>query len=143
MREVERVRLFSNGEEFRSWSHYNCDHCTKQRPCELEEAIAVAYLGDGRAQRRVAERLGLLTDEYDVRCSERQPTPALAAYDARVATYPKWRIERGDGFVPVDGKRWSTKDARAAIANWNRHPSYEPKYQYRITRITEAPDAPR
>lgn len=125
-----RVRLFSNGSEWASWAHYNCDHCTKQRPCELEQAIGLAYFTDGTAPLDVAERLGITTDGYDVRCSEREPTPALAAYDAQRATLPQWTITRkSDGFTPVDGVRWSVDEARKAIANWNN-----PFSIYTITR---------
>ncbi len=135
----ERVRLFSSGSEWEAWTYYNCTHCIRQRPCALEEAVIAAYWNDGTADESVARRLGLLTDGYDERCEERVPTPELAAYDAHRLTLPRWRIERGDGYVPVDGIRWSVEEAHTAIARWNDHPSYDPKYQYKLIRV-EAPN---
>lgn len=55
----ERVRLFANGEEYRTWQWNNCVRCTKRPTCDLEEAMASACVLDGTVAPDVAARVGL------------------------------------------------------------------------------------
>ena len=86
--EMDRIRLFSNGEEYRTWEHNNCDRCVKAWPgngpalCDLEEALAFACFDDGTIAPEIAARLGYAGDpqfwckEYQ---AEGKPEPKSAA----------------------------------------------------------------
>ena len=96
-----RIRLFSNGDEYRSWSYNNCSRCVKRLACDLEEAIASACVLDGTVGRGVAQRLGVPSDgrerwwcrELHREDTRRAPTTPA---EAKVATcYPL------PGFEPI------------------------------------------
>lgn len=57
-------RVFSCGSEYLDWQDRNCHRCVKDyvpeteaAPCELENAIAGAAVGDGTIPDELAERL--------------------------------------------------------------------------------------
>lgn len=89
----ERVRLFSNGEEYRTWNHNNCDTCVKRPTCFLEEAIAAACMLDGTVSLDVAARLGVPDDGRErwwcreLR-TEGDPLPSAAAEMERAGASP-------------------------------------------------------
>jgi hypothetical protein len=99
----ERIRLFSNGEEYRNWEHNNCDRCVKRWPgngpalCDLEESLSVACIDDGTVAPEIAARLGYAGDPQ-FWCAERQtePTPPkTAAQEMAEAGVPML-----EGFAP-------------------------------------------
>ena len=61
---AERVRIWANGTEFEIWEHNNCDRCVKAPTmnwggcCDLNDAIALACVGDGTVAPEIAARLG-------------------------------------------------------------------------------------
>lgn len=83
----ERVYVFSTGSQYADWGERNCQRCTKYNPerytgeCELDGAMGVAYLTDGRFEPDIAARLGYVegvawTNEgfaYTWDCPERVP----------------------------------------------------------------------
>lgn len=84
-----RVRPFSNGSQFSDWEDRNCWRCKKSyhnNPpgkredgydmpynCELDEAITVAYLGDGTLSEEQGKRIGYTESDpphYTWKCAE-------------------------------------------------------------------------
>jgi len=64
---AERFRPFSNGIEFEAWTSANCDSCalrydeaTRRFRCDIEDALTVAYVGDGHIDRALFDRMGRL-----------------------------------------------------------------------------------
>ena len=62
----KRIRPFSNGSQFGDWATANCDRCKKggvnnefELKCELEQALTVAYFGDGMISASQGARIGL------------------------------------------------------------------------------------
>ena len=61
------IKPFSTGSECRAWTTANCDACTKGitvtggpndwPTCEIEEALYIAYVGDGCITPEIAERM--------------------------------------------------------------------------------------
>jgi hypothetical protein len=73
MSETDRVRVFSNGEAYRTWLHNNCRLCVKRPDCPLEEALASACVLDGTIRSDIAARLGVPADGSEQWwCKERQ-----------------------------------------------------------------------
>jgi len=60
---ADRIRIFSNGDQYRTWQHNNCDRCVKRPTCPLEEAIASACVRDGTIAQDIATRLGMPDDD--------------------------------------------------------------------------------
>lgn len=56
------VRIFSNGDDYRTWQFNNCDRCVKRPACDLEEIIASASVLDGLISLETAIRLGVPAD---------------------------------------------------------------------------------
>ncbi len=57
---------FANGSQYDAWTLRNCERCTKARqtdtgpsPCEIEQALAVAYCLDGTVTPEIAKRMAL------------------------------------------------------------------------------------
>lgn len=78
---TERVTVFSNGTEYMSWRHVNCDQCKKDCPsdgngnfgdplCDIEEALAFGSIDDGKIKKELADRANLPFDGGDIHCSE-------------------------------------------------------------------------
>jgi hypothetical protein len=88
----DRERPFHCGTQAADWSCSNCDRCKKsaqaEEPfrCEIQEAIAEAYMTDGTVSREVAARMGYVdcrqflwacpeaewTEEWKAECRRRQ-----------------------------------------------------------------------
>jgi hypothetical protein len=87
----KRVRIWSNGEEFRIWEANNCDRCVKFETCEIAAAIAVACFDDGTLAPAMVKRLGY-TGEQRFWCQEIQtwgkPEPKPAAHEVAAAGTP-------------------------------------------------------
>lgn len=73
----ERVTPFSNGDEFGSWDSANCAKCKKgyvnngdKYVCELDEAVGLAYVGDGKITTEQAKRIGRESGDRQWRCTE-------------------------------------------------------------------------
>lgn len=71
---TERVHPFSNGTQFGDWCANNCARCTKSSDdaskCDLEMALATAYMTDGTIGQAEATRIGYKDDAYTWRCGE-------------------------------------------------------------------------
>ncbi len=76
------VRPFSCGSQFGDWSASNCGSCKKaaapdvgydDMPCEIEKALAWAYLTDGRIPLEIADRMGHGSGRYGWPCMEHDP----------------------------------------------------------------------
>lgn len=90
----EHIRLFANGDEWRTWKHNNCRLCVKRWPgdgparCDLEEAIASASILAGTVAPEIAARLGYVGSP-EFRCQEFQAEgpiePKPAVYEVRKA----------------------------------------------------------
>lgn len=57
------VRPFANGSQLGDWEASNCKRCKKNRTedqpiCEIDEAISLAYWGDGTVSHEIAQRMG-------------------------------------------------------------------------------------
>ena len=61
-----RQRPFSNGGQFMDWCASNCDRCVlgnanrESGACDIEQALALAYLDDGTVSEDIARRMGYL-----------------------------------------------------------------------------------
>lgn len=95
---MDRVHLFSNGDEWRRWQSVNCERCvknydyaTQQYHCDLYEAIDDAGASDGTISPGIAERLQVKSpsEEFPWRCGElvtvaNGPEPKAAAVSGSV-----------------------------------------------------------
>lgn len=63
------VRPFSTGSQFADWEERNCNRCTKsyinnasategEGPCDIDNALTVAYIADGLVLHDIAVRMG-------------------------------------------------------------------------------------
>lgn len=94
----ERFRPFSNGSEYIDWLAGNCDLCTKGYDheaqvtrCDLEEALSLACVDDGKVPRAVAERIGIADRPYPClvgRCREYHAGSADPTLDPVPAPVP-------------------------------------------------------
>lgn len=80
------VRPFSSGSEFSFWVSRNCATCRKYNAaewnpgdCEIDKALGLAYMGDGRVSEEIAKRAGLPVPypDGDGICPERVERPAV------------------------------------------------------------------
>ena len=60
---TDRIRIFSSGSQYGDWVGSNCERCTKYDvndlpTCEIDEAIGMAYMGDGMVTPEIAHRAG-------------------------------------------------------------------------------------
>lgn len=97
MQAGEHIRLFANGEEYRTWGLNNCRRCVKRWPgdgpalCDIEEAISSACVLDGTVAPEIATRAGY-TGNPEFWCKEYQsegtpePKPAAREMEAAGAT---------------------------------------------------------
>lgn len=79
----ERRRPFSQGTQYLDWQEANCCRCRKYHVkngevvapiCELEEALALACIGDGMISGEHAARLGLPENTWSRwKCLEFEP----------------------------------------------------------------------
>lgn len=78
----QTVRPFSNGTQYMDWQCSNCDSCKKQAPadasldkmpCEIEAALVLACLGDGRIPLPIWDRMGHDEQRYVWPCKEHDP----------------------------------------------------------------------
>jgi hypothetical protein len=73
----ERIRVFSNGDAYRTWRHNNCSTCAKAPDCPLEYALVSACVLDGTIAPDIARRLGVPADGSERWwCREHQAEPA-------------------------------------------------------------------
>lgn len=72
----EKIRPFSNGQEYRIWLRKNCESCKKNvlrindeyiSQCDIEEALALAMVTDGKVTNEIYERMG---DPLEFECPE-------------------------------------------------------------------------
>lgn len=71
------IRPFSNGSEYRHWLSKNCNICFKRYKidrdpptmCDIEEALALAYVTDGKIAEKIYERMKL-AGEFNYNCPE-------------------------------------------------------------------------
>lgn len=67
----EGERVFSDGPQLGRWRGSNCDWCAKYNRdrfdgrCEIDEAIGLAYSGDGRFTEEMRRRMGYEGHERD------------------------------------------------------------------------------
>ena len=84
----DEIRPFSCGSQYGDWRSRNCDKCTKgyhnhkpepkngMGPCDIDNAIGMAYLGSGSVAKKIAERMGFASSlEYSWACPERELIP--------------------------------------------------------------------
>lgn len=78
----ESVVPFSNGSQFGDWQESNCASCTKGRlaatsfdqlVCEIDRALAEAYVGEGRIPLAIWDRMGHDDGRYVWPCREHDP----------------------------------------------------------------------
>lgn len=75
-----RIRLFTNGEMYRTWRWNNCARCVKDMNCPLEYEIASAAVLDGTIPADIAGRLGAPDDGREKWwCQEIEREAATAA----------------------------------------------------------------
>ena len=72
-------QIFSSGSESIDWQDRNCYKCKKNYDsekeivhCEIEEALSVASLTDGRIDKKLADKIGFV-DGFFQDCPERIP----------------------------------------------------------------------
>lgn len=71
------VRPFSNGMQLGDWRARNCRNCGKFNPerfdgqCDLDEAIGLAYAGEGTVTEEVAQRMGFAEGPVTWDCPEK------------------------------------------------------------------------
>ena len=101
----ERLRIWSNGTEFESWEYNNCGRCWKAPTakwggaCDLNDAIALAYIGDGTFSPEIVTRLGYTDGNPLFRCRELETAkPSEQALAIREMT--KAGAEMLPGFGP-------------------------------------------
>jgi hypothetical protein len=83
----EGFRPFYCGTMFSDWLAANCERCTKGAdpnnppsplPCDIDQALLMAYFGDGRVSLPIAERMGAVEavaeGRYNWQCKEWEPT---------------------------------------------------------------------
>lgn len=72
MTEEKKIRPFSNGFEFRSWTTKNCDRCSRYENksatiedagCKLAFSIDLGNVTDGTIPERIASEFGCKLDE--------------------------------------------------------------------------------
>lgn len=84
-RETQEARPFSCGSQYGDWRSRNCDRCVKSYdnqkpepkdgmgPCAIDNAISMAYLGNGTVSAEIAQRMGCTTSlAYGWDCPERE-----------------------------------------------------------------------
>jgi hypothetical protein len=54
----EPIRPWANGFEWDCWQERNCDRCSKNDACELQDAILIESAWDGVISEATAERVG-------------------------------------------------------------------------------------
>lgn len=78
----ETIRPFTCGSQFGDWTASNCSSCTKaappdatydSMPCEIEKALTLAYLLDGRIPLPIADRMGHGGGRYGWPCLAHDP----------------------------------------------------------------------
>jgi hypothetical protein len=74
---------FSTGSQYRDWQASNCERCTKFDPnkcdpkrCEIDFALALAYMGEGYISPEIAVRMGYDPVKYSWPCGEVEWTEA-------------------------------------------------------------------
>jgi hypothetical protein len=69
-----KARPFYCGTQFADWTARNCDKCTVGKDCEIGQACATAFFGDGSFTPAMARRMGWSGDvaEYTWDCPERK-----------------------------------------------------------------------
>lgn len=76
-----RLRPFGSGSQYSDWTGCNCDRCEKGArllgpdawpTCEIEAALIESYVGDGKVDEAIAERMGHTdnADSYVWPCNE-------------------------------------------------------------------------
>jgi hypothetical protein len=71
------VQPFYCGSQFGDWIDRNCSRCSKYDPdeatgeCEIDDALGMAYLGDGEISEEIARRMGYDEAVYSWDCPER------------------------------------------------------------------------
>lgn len=83
METTEQVRPFSCGSQYGDWRMRNCDRCAKSYdnqvpepknglgPCEIDNAIGMAYIGSGSVTPEIGRRMGYENAlEYSWECPE-------------------------------------------------------------------------
>lgn len=108
----DRFRPFHCGTQFGDWTMSNCDRCklgaspTAQSfdeiACDIERALAKAYMLDGTVSRRIADRMGAIEHDghYTWMCGEWDPTEEWKAEK-------RLRDECGSGEPPA---RWEMRE---------------------------------
>jgi hypothetical protein len=72
------IRPFSNGTQLGAWRARNCRNCGLWNPerfdgqCSIDEAIGLAYAGDGTVTEDVAQRMGYAEGLVTRDCPELQ-----------------------------------------------------------------------
>jgi hypothetical protein len=82
---VEAVRPFRCGSQYGDWRSRNCDRCVKSYdnqkpqptngmgPCDIDNAVGLAYLGSGSVTPEIGKRMGYTSSlEYGWDCPERE-----------------------------------------------------------------------
>ncbi len=76
---MDTIRPFSNGTQFMDWTAANCDRCAKAAdrdnpprrcPCDIEQALLEACMGDGMIPLPIADRMGRDQGRYNWKCGE-------------------------------------------------------------------------
>ena len=94
----ERYQPFSCGTQGGDWRSANCDRCTKSwennggpegsnahGPCEIDNALADAFMDDGSVSENIARRMGYLDHKgrFQWMCPEVEWTPEWIAESER------------------------------------------------------------
>lgn len=67
---------FSNGSQYSDWLSSNCERCKKydyehpELSCELENAIGIAAITDGKVTQEIYKRMGAESGNYIWMCPE-------------------------------------------------------------------------
>lgn len=81
-KDTEGVQPFHCGSQYADWVDHNCSRCAKFDPevatgeCAIDDALGMAYLGDGLVTYAIAERMGYTALKGHVLvwdCPEREP----------------------------------------------------------------------
>jgi len=71
---TDRIYIFSNGSQYADWQASNCHRCKKfpwtLPDCDIDIALAEAYLNNGKVSQEIANRAGYDPDKYVWPCSE-------------------------------------------------------------------------
>lgn len=109
MPDDDRVYVFDSGTQYADWCE-NCAGCSKALPpdppwpdvwpCEIEQAISGAAVGDGKVPLPIADRMGATANKgrYGWGCPEREPAWANVPRPADVADL--YRDTGGEGGGP-------------------------------------------